>query len=139
MNKETQAVYDALAANQGKTLRQASNFDDNRDQLLADLKRVVADADKLIRDAAGATGEGFAALQTRLEDKLAEVTGKLAQARAAVGGKAQYAAAAAQTYVRANPWQSAGVLVAAGVILGFFLGRETATTELDAPMQRRSD
>ena len=120
MSNETQAVYDASAANQGKTLRQASNFDGNRDQLLADLKRVVADADKLIRDAAGASSEGFAALQTRLEGKLAEATAKLAQARATVGGKAQYAAAAAQTYVRTNPWQSAGVLVAAGVILGFF-------------------
>ncbi len=139
MSNETQAVYDASAANQGKTLRQASNFDGNRDQLLADLKRVVADADKLIRDAAGASSEGFAALQTRLEGKLAEATAKLAQARATVGGKAQYAAAAAQTYVRTNPWQSAGVLVAAGVILGFFLGRQSAGAELDVPMRRPLD
>ncbi|MEO8442570.1 MAG: DUF883 family protein [Betaproteobacteria bacterium] len=139
MNNETQTVYDALAANQAKSLREASNFDSNRDQLLADLKRVVADADKLIRDAAGASTEGFAALQTRLEAKLAEATAKLARARAAVGGKAQYAAAAAQTYVRANPWQSAGVLVAAGVLVGFFLGRQSAGAELDVPTPRPLD
>src|SRR5258705_5190050 len=136
MNSETQAVYDALAANQGKTLRESSNFDSNRDQLLVDLTLVVADADKLIREAAGASTEGLAALHTRLEAKLAEAKAKLARARSAVNGKAQYAAAAAQTYVRANPWQSAGVLVAAGVILGFFLGRQSSGDGLDVPMER---
>ena len=135
MNSETRAVYDALAAKQGKTLRQSSNFDSNRDKLLADLKLVVADADQLIREAAGASTESIAELRARLETKVAEVKAKLARAKAAVGGKAQYASDAAQAYVRANPWQSAGVLVAAAVIVGFCLGRQSAGSDVDVPLE----
>ena len=123
MNSETQAVYDALAANQGKTLRESANFDSNRAKLLADLKVLVADADKLFREAAGASTEQFAALQTRMEAKLVDARLKLARAGSVAGDKARQATAAAQAYARARPWQTAGVLIAAGAILGLVLSR----------------
>ena len=123
MNSETQAVYDALAANQGKSLRESANFDSNRAKLLADLKVLVADADKLIREAAGASTEQFAALQTRMEAKLVDARLKLARAGSVAGDKARQATAAAQAYARAMPWQIAGVLIAAGAILGLVLSR----------------
>jgi ElaB/YqjD/DUF883 family membrane-anchored ribosome-binding protein len=123
MNSETQAVYDALAATKGKTLRESANFDSNRDQLLTDLKLVVADANKLIREAAGASTEGFAALQSRMEGKLTDARTKLARATAVAGDRAHQAGAAARAYAQAKPWQAAGVLIAAGALLGFFLTR----------------
>ena len=126
MNSETQAVYDALAANQGKTLRESANFDSNRAKLLADLKILVADADKLIREAAGASTEQFAALQTRMEAKLIDARLKLARAGSVAGDKARQATAAAQAYARARPWQTAGVLIAAGAILGLVLSRRSS-------------
>src|SRR6188768_2590744 len=98
MNSETQAVYDALAANQGKSLRESANFDSNRAKLLA-------------------------ALQTRMEAKLIDVRLKLARAGSVAGDKARQATAAAQAYARARPWQTAGVLIAAGAILGLVLSR----------------
>ena len=126
MNSETQSVYDALAANQGKTLRESANFDHNRAKLLADLKVLVADADKLIREAAGASTEQFAALQTRMEAKLVDARLKLARAGSVAGDKARQATAAAQAYARARPWQTAGVLIAAGAILGLVLSRRSS-------------
>jgi ElaB/YqjD/DUF883 family membrane-anchored ribosome-binding protein len=126
MNSETQAVYDALAANQGKSLRESANFDSNRAKLLADLKILVADADKLIREAAGASTEQFAALQTRMEAKLVDARLKLARAGSVAGDKARQATAAAQAYARARPWQTAGVLIAAGAILGLVLSRRSS-------------
>jgi len=126
MNSATQAVYDALAANQGKTLRESANFDSNRAKLLADLKVLVADADKLIREAAGASTEQFAALQTRMEAKLVDARLKLARAGSVAGDKARQATAAAQAYARARPWQTAGVLIAAGAILGLVLSRRSS-------------
>jgi ElaB/YqjD/DUF883 family membrane-anchored ribosome-binding protein len=119
-------VYDALAANQGKTLRESANFDHNRAKLLADLKVLVADADKLIREAAGASTEQFAALQTRMEAKLVDARLKLARAGSVAGDKARLAAAAAQAYARARPWQTAGVLIAAGAILGLVMSRRSS-------------
>lgn len=138
MNSETQAVYDALAANQGKTLRMASNFDSNKDNLLADLKLVVADAEKLIKEAAGASTEVFATLHERFEAKLGEAKTKLGRARSAVGDQAQQATAAAQAYVKANPWQSVGVLAAAALILGFCLGRQVTGLDADVPLENQS-
>ena len=126
MNSATQAVYDALAANQGKTLRESANFDSNRAKLLADLKVLVADADKLIREAAGASTEQFAALQTRMEAKLVDARLKLARAGSVAGDKARQATAAAQAYARARPWQTAGVLIAAGAILGLVMSRRSS-------------
>ena len=126
MNSATQAVYDALAANQGKTLRESANFDSNRAKLLADLKVLVADADKLIREAAGASTEQFAALQTRMEAKLVDARLKLARAGSVAGDKARQATVAAQAYARARPWQTAGVLIAAGAILGLVLSRRSS-------------
>ncbi len=126
MNSETQSVYDALAANQGKSLRESANFDHNRAKLLADLKVLVADADKLIREAAGASTEQFAALQTRMEAKLVDARLKLARAGSVAGDKARQATAAAQAYARARPWQTAGVLIAAGAILGLVMSRRSS-------------
>jgi ElaB/YqjD/DUF883 family membrane-anchored ribosome-binding protein len=125
MNSETQAVYDALAATRGKTLRESANFDSNRDKLIADLRLIVADADILIREAAGASSEEFSALKTRLEAKLADIRDKLSRVRAFAGNRAQQASAAAQAYARAKPWQAAGVLVATGAVVGFLLSRQT--------------
>jgi len=126
MNNETQTVYDALAANQGKSLRESANFDSNRAKLLADLKVLVSDADKLIREAAGASTEQFAALQTRMEAKLVDARLKLARAGSVAGDKARQATAAARAYARARPWQTAGVLIAAGAILGLVLSRRSS-------------
>ena len=136
MNNDTQAVYDALAENHGRSLRTASNFDGNKEKLLADLKLVAADAQKLIREVAGASQEGFATLHERFEAKLSDAKAQLGRARSAVGDQAQQATVAAQAYVKANPWQSAGVLAVAAMILGFFLGRQSAALELDAPIEK---
>lgn len=136
MNIEAQQAHDALAANQHKTLRVSSNFDSNKDQLLTDLRLVAADAEKLIKEVASASNEGFTALQARFDAKMVEARSKLGRARVAMADQANQATAAAQTYVKANPWQSAGVLAAVAVILGFCLGRQSVGSELAAPNER---
>jgi ElaB/YqjD/DUF883 family membrane-anchored ribosome-binding protein len=125
MNDETKAVYEALAATRGKTLRESANFDNNRDKLMADLKLIIDDANTLIRQAAGASAEEFAVLRTRLEAKLTDIRGNLARAGTVAGDKAQQASAAALAYARAKPWQAAGVLIAVGAVVGFLLCRQS--------------
>ena len=132
MNSETQAVYDALAAARGKTLRESANFDSNRTQLLADLKLVMADADKLIREAAGASTDVIAMMYTRLEARLADTKAKLARAGPAAGSKAKEAALTATEYAKENPWRAAALVIAAGVLVGFMFGRGSAAPERDS-------
>jgi ElaB/YqjD/DUF883 family membrane-anchored ribosome-binding protein len=135
MNSKTQAVYDALAANHGKTFRASANFDSNKDQLVTDLKLVMADAEKLIKEAAGASNESFALLRERLDVKLVEAKARLKSARSVIAQQAQQATAVAHTYVKANPWQTAGLAIAAGVVLGFCLGQQAAADYADAPAE----
>ena len=128
MNTETKAGHAALGAAENKN-------DSSKDKLLADLKMVVADAESLLKEAAGASNEGFARLRTQFEMKLAESRAKLGRARTALGEKTQHAADAAHAYVKKNPWQSAGILTAAGAIVGFCLGRRAGGAEVDAPRE----
>ena len=109
------------------------SYDQNKEKLLADLKVVVADAEQMITEAAGASNEGFATLRMRFESKLDEARAKLGQARTAMSDKTHQASAAAQDYVTQNPWQSAGVLAAAGVVFGFCLGRQSGGPDVEVP------
>ena len=136
MNTEAKTSHDALVTNQGSAAgHPIHNFDRSKAKLVADLKTLVADTEKLIREATDSSAEGFAMLRTRFEGKLAETQASIGRARAVVGEKTRYATDVTHAYVRENPWQSAGVLAAAGVIFGFFLGRRSAAFDVDVPIE----
>jgi ElaB/YqjD/DUF883 family membrane-anchored ribosome-binding protein len=128
MNTETKAGHAALGAAGNKN-------DSSKDKLMADLKILVADAEDLLKEAADASNEGFARLRARFEMKLAESREKIGRTRAALGEKTQHATDAAHAYVKENPWQSAGVLTAAGAFLGFCLGRRSNGSDVDVPRE----
>ena len=124
MNTEARASHDASGPVQRSTAEhQHYNYDSAKDQLLADLKTVVADAEQLIKEAADSSSEGFATLRTRFEGKLREARARLGRARTAVGEQTKHATDVAHAYVKENPWKCVGVSAVAGVILGFLLGR----------------
>jgi ElaB/YqjD/DUF883 family membrane-anchored ribosome-binding protein len=147
MNIETKANNDALSAAQRITpVTQPYNADCSKDKLLADLKLVVSDAEAMIKEATDSSAAGFATLRAKFDNRLAEtkakiesaraaVSDKVDSARAAVTDKANQATAATHAYVKENPWQSAGILAAAGAILGFLLGRRAGGTDADTPLK----
>jgi ElaB/YqjD/DUF883 family membrane-anchored ribosome-binding protein len=108
---------------EAKAVQPFNAYDAGKDKLLADLKVVVADGQQLIREAADSSSAGFAALRTRVEGKVDEARVKLGQVRTAMGENARFATDATDAYVKHNPWKFAGVSVAAGLVLGFLLGR----------------
>lgn len=130
MNTESKAGHAALGATERSA---AKDFSASRDKLVADLKILKADAEQMIKEAADSSAEGFAVLRTRLEGKLADAKVQLVQARSTMGDKTHRAAAAAQTYVKENPLQTAGILAAVGAMFGFLLGRKSAPPDIDAP------
>ena len=136
MSNETKAGHDAWVPGPRSAAEHPKhNYDSSKAKLLADLKTLVADTEKLIREATDSSAEGFAMLRTRFDGKLAETKASIGRARAVVGEKTKYATDATHAYVRENPWQSAGVLAAAGVIFGFFLGRRSAAFGVDVPIE----
>jgi ElaB/YqjD/DUF883 family membrane-anchored ribosome-binding protein len=88
--------------------------DFTKEQLMADFKVVVEDAEELLKATAGQGG-----------DKLAEGRAKvrIAEAQAALLAKTREAAKATDVYVHDNPWEAVGVAAAAGFIVGWMVGR----------------
>ena len=89
-----------------------------KEQLFADLKTVVSDAEALLRATANQGGEELAALRTRAEDSIRAVKGKLADEQEAVMALSQDAVKAADVYVRLYPWTAVGVAAGVGLLVG---------------------
>ena len=103
-----------------KTMQQ---FEQARGRVAGDFRAMIADGEDLLKAAATVSGEGFAAARTKFEGKLKSAKAALADASQPVLDKTRESAAAADDYVRGNPWTAVGVAVAAGALIGFLAAR----------------
>jgi len=94
-----------------------------RQQLLTDLKAVIADSEELLRATAGAAGERTAAVRARVEESLRAARAKLETIDDEVLGRMKDAARTTDEYVREHPWGAVGVAAAAGLLLGVLIAR----------------
>lgn len=94
-----------------------------QDKLVADVKNVIADAEEILHATADQTGEKIAKLRERVKERLAQARVRLAEAEAAIEGKARAAAKATDAYVHENPWKAVGIAAGIGFLVGFILGR----------------
>ena len=94
-----------------------------KQQLIADFKTVVADAEALIQATAAQGGEVLANARTKATESLNLAKEKMAEAQAALSAKTQVATDATDEYVRAHPWEAVGMAAAAGLLVGLILAR----------------
>ena len=94
-----------------------------RDQLVADLKAVVADAEELLRATKDAAGERVSAARARAEETVKRARAKLANLDDMVVGRAKDAAKTADEYVHENPWNAVGIAAIAGILVGILIAR----------------
>lgn len=94
-----------------------------KEQLMADLKLVLADAEALLAATAGDAGAGMAELRERVQSTLSQAKTGLIEAQGAVIDKAKAAAKATDAYVHENPWKSIGVAAGVGLLLGMLISR----------------
>ena len=85
-------------------------FDRARGQMAADFRTMINDSEDLLKAAATVSGEGFGAARTKFEERLKSA-------------KATLADASRPDYIRANPWSAVGLAVAAGLLIGFIVGK----------------
>jgi ElaB/YqjD/DUF883 family membrane-anchored ribosome-binding protein len=93
------------------------------DRLMADLKRVVADAESLLSRGADVADEGAHDLRAKLQARLTEAQHKLSDLQDISLARARAAGKAADQYVHDNPWSSIGAAAAVGLLVGVLLGR----------------
>lgn len=94
-----------------------------KEQLLADFKTVVSDAESLIKATANQGGEALASVRNRAQESLARAKANLADTEEHLMARAKQAAKATDNYVHENPWKAIGVSAGVGLLIGFLMGR----------------
>lgn len=93
------------------------------DQLVADLKTVVEDAEALLKATSTLTGEKIQEVRARAEESLRQARVRLTEVEEEAMRRAREVAEATDEYVRENPWQSVGIAAGVGLVLGLLLAR----------------
>jgi len=94
-----------------------------KEQLIADFKAVVANAEALLRATADQGGEELAAVRTKAEESLRVVKARIADEQVALLVKTKDAARAADAYVHESPWKAVGIAAGFGLLIGLLSGR----------------
>ena len=94
-----------------------------KEELVANLRRVISDAEDLLAATAGDSDSRIAELRARAKQNLAVAREKLADADAALRAGARRAMNVTDDYVHENPWQSVGVAAGVAFLLGLLVSR----------------
>ena len=98
-------------------------FERARGRVAGDFRAMIADGEDLLNAVATVSGEGLAVARTKFEGKLKSAKAALADASQPALDRTRQTAAAADQYVRGNPWTAVGVAVAAGALIGFLAAK----------------
>lgn len=91
-----------------------------KDQLVADLKKVMSDVDELMRSVGSQAG---GELHDQLGARLKDVRRQVQQLEHDLVEQARAAARATDGYMREHPWTSVGVAACVGMVIGALLAR----------------
>jgi ElaB/YqjD/DUF883 family membrane-anchored ribosome-binding protein len=93
------------------------------DQLVADLRTVMRDAEALLKATSTQTGERIQEVRARAEQSLQQARERLNEVEQEAVRRAQEMANATEGYMRENPWQSIGIAAGVGLLIGLLLSR----------------
>ena len=109
---------------------------ETKEQLLTNLRRIIADAEDLLAATSGQAGTDsrIAELRHRVQssissatdavrDSLSSARSRMADADAIVRQRARQAATFSDDYVHDHPWSTIGAAAAAGLLIGVLLSR----------------
>ncbi len=102
------------------------------DALAAELRRIVAEAEQLM-NAAGADPATLGELRDRVNETIGAARAKLADLEHDARARGRQAAAAADSWVRTNPWAALAVGASIGLVLGALIMRGSRDPEAEDP------
>ncbi len=94
-----------------------------KEKLVADLQRVISDAEELMQATAHQTEGKVAELRERISDNLRDARHKLADAEDAIKEKTREVARATDDYVHEHPWSAIGAAAGLGLVVGLLISR----------------
>jgi len=95
----------------------------SKEHLHKELRDFIAEAEDLVRAVGKHGGDHLADAKVRFEQKLRMAKLEMEQAELALTERARDAARTTDRYVHENPWKTAGIAAAIGVLAGMLLGR----------------
>lgn len=99
-----------------------SDVEEARDRLVDDFRRVVRDAEALLRVTADRGDDVIEAARARAEDSLREARQRLAEIEGDLFERTRAAARATDDLVHEKPWQAVGFAAGIGFVLGLLTG-----------------
>lgn len=97
--------------------------DVGQDQLIADFKVVMDDAEALLKATAHQGDAKIDAVRAKAAESLRRVGAQIATSQAALMANGKKAVTATDVYVHENPWAALGVAGGIGLVLGLLLRR----------------
>lgn len=88
-----------------------------------EVRKLIADVEDLIRRVGDAADPELARLRSKVESTIATTKKAVSDGAEQAQRQAEEALAAADRYVRDQPWEAIGIAALAGVAVGFLLGR----------------
>ena len=101
----------------------ASDTQVNKEKLVRDLQRVIADAEELLTATAGQTEGKLVEMRERIRGNLMDARHKLGDLEDKVKVKTKEVARATDDYVHEHPWPAIGAEVGVGLVIGLLIGR----------------
>lgn len=95
----------------------------NEDEIIESVKDSLDEAEKLLREAAAATGDKAAELRESAMQSLRRTREALYDTQDALLEKGRKAARCTDDYVHDNPWQAIGVAGLTGLLVGMLICR----------------
>jgi ElaB/YqjD/DUF883 family membrane-anchored ribosome-binding protein len=94
-----------------------------KEQVIADFKVMVADAEALLKATASQGGDELAEVRAKVEESIRAVKVRMADEQAVLMAKTKDAAKATDVYVHDHPWAAVGVAAGVGLVVGLLSNR----------------
>jgi len=92
-----------------------------RENLLADLNKVITDAEQLLKNIGDEGGEQATTFRNKVEENLKVGKERLLELEESLLERTKAAAQTTDSYVHEHPWQTVGIVAGVGVLLGLLL------------------
>jgi ElaB/YqjD/DUF883 family membrane-anchored ribosome-binding protein len=94
---------------------------ENKDKLIKDFHSVIADTEELMKSVTNESGGTAQDLRTKIEQNLKQAKEYLEDFEDSIIDKSKTAARATDEYVHENAWQTIGLAVGIGILIGYLL------------------
>lgn len=101
----------------------AEEVDDARERLVADFKRLIRDAEALLKATSDQTGEAIETARERALETLHDARAQLDELEDDLIHRTRAAARATNDLVHERPWEAVGIAAAVAFLLGMLSGR----------------